>query len=153
MISHKERKFFDKLRTTACDANFPFFLWCFSLGLPFLFMDLCTDIRILFTDSFVRYRGVMQQCHDKRKERLGQVIEGCTKWWAGRWGREGPAGQSEVTVVNPNNANSSTSSESRKQKKLSQKFSLKSPSAEVIDKSSLSIKEIASVVPLAITRN
>ena len=71
--------------------NFPFFFRVFPHGLVFLLMDICcTEIRILFSQQPVRYQGAMNECQDKRVERLEQAIGGSTKmvgWKVGEGGQ------------------------------------------------------------------
>jgi hypothetical protein len=43
-------------------------------------MDICAEIRILFSQQPVRYRPVMSKYGNKLKNRLGQIIEEDTKW-------------------------------------------------------------------------
>lgn len=61
-------------------------------------MDICAEIRILFSQQPLRYRHVRTECVGKLKDRLGQVIEGCTKMVGWKAGEGGPRGQLEVAA-------------------------------------------------------
>jgi len=62
-------------------------------------MDICAEIRILFSQQPVRYRPVMSKYGNKLKNRLGQIIEEDTKMVGWKVGEGGPLGQWEVTAV------------------------------------------------------
>jgi len=67
-------------------------------------MDICcTEIRILFSQQPVRYQGAMNECQDKRVERLEQAIGGFTKmvgWKVGEGGRgRAPNGEGLALAV------------------------------------------------------